>query len=629
MKLSFKIPPILRRILLQLGIVLILLAVIRVLFYFSNKESFLNAQLWDFVFGSWFDLITVALCFLPFVILSLLPDRIFPLSVKKRIPVLYYHITAILLYAVNILDIEYFKYTSKRSTIDLFTVLGAGSDLKQLLTTFISDFWLLILLLIVVCTVHFTANRFIRTKLPLQANNTFRSSLVNYALTIPLLVVIGRGGFQLKPVGIIEAAQFTSTENSALVLNTGFTMIKSYGQERLEEKSYFSEKEGLKLFDPVKTSEPQQILPDGTNVVIIILESFGIEFIGAYGAKPSYTPFLDSLIDQSLYFEHAFANGKKSIEAVPAIVASIPTLMDNPYISSPYANNKIESLAHILKKNGYSTGFYHGATNGSMRFDSFAAAAGFEQYFGRREYNNDEHFDKTWGILDEYFNPWTAKQLSKNDKPFFATLFTLSSHHPYFIPDHMKDKVTKGPQKICASINYGDIALRKFFDEAKKQKWFNNTLFVICADHTPSSNTAHFNQRSMMYRIPILFYHPGGKIEAKKEDKIFQQMDIMPTVLDLLNIKTDYYAFGNSYFSKVKPEAVAYLEGTHYYFRDNFMLSFNKDRSRNLYEVRKNEKSPTDSLAFHKQKVYLYENRLKAIIQRYNSDLLKNRTKVQ
>jgi len=629
MRLKLKTPFIIQQIILQLALVWILLALIRVLFYISNKESFPQATAVDFMFGSWFDLITIALCFLPFVILNLLPDSIFPPGIKRRVPLFYYHVTAILLYAVNILDIEYFKYTAKRSTIDLFTFLGAGSDFKQLVSTFISDFWLLILLLVVILIIHFLVNRWLQQKLPFAVETNYRQSLLRGMLVLPILIVLGRGGLQLKPVGIIEAAQYTSTENSALILNTGFTMIKSYGQERLETKDYFSEAEELRLFNPIKTSQPQQLLPDGTNVVFLILESFGIEFIGGYGAEESYTPFLDSLIDHSLTFQYAYANGKKSIEAVPAIVASIPTLMDNPYISSPYAANKIESLAHILKKKGYSSGFFHGATNGSMRFDSFAAAAGFEKYFGRREYNNDKHFDQTWGILDEYFNPWTAKQLSQLKSPFFATLFTLSSHHPYFIPEHMKDKVKTGPQKICASINYGDIALRKFFEEAKKQPWFDNTLFVLCADHTPSSSTAHFNQRSMMYRIPILFYHPGGKLEAKKEDRIFQQMDIMPTVLDLLNIETQYYAFGSSYYSEEIPEAVAYLEGTHYYFRESYQLNFNKDKAKNLYEIRKNEKTPTDSLAFHKQKVYLYENRLKAIIQRYNKDLLNNRTRVQ
>jgi phosphoglycerol transferase MdoB-like AlkP superfamily enzyme len=357
------------------------------------------------------------------------------------------------------------------------------------------------------------------------------------------------------------------------------------------------------------------------------LESFGNEFVGSYSNEKTYTPFLDSLINESLSFEFAYANGKKSIEAVPAIVASVPSLMDNPYISSPYANNKIETLASILKKRGYSTAFYHGATNGSMRFDSFAAQAGYDKYYGRFEYNNDAHFDRTWGILDEYFNPWSARMMTKLKQPFHSTLFTLSSHHPYYVPPHMKNKVIHGPQPIGASISYGDVSLRKFFEEARKQPWFKNTLFVLCADHTPSTSTALYNERSMMYRIPILFYHPGGKLEKKKEKIVFQQLDILPTALELLNVEEKIYSYGRSYYGKGSREAFAYLEGTHYYFRDRYMLTFTDERARSLYVLSTQKKSPVDSMKYQRNNVHLYERRLKAIIQRYNRDLVNNQTR--
>ncbi|MDP4797497.1 MAG: LTA synthase family protein [Crocinitomicaceae bacterium] len=612
----------------RLGLVLLLLSIIRILFYYFNSGSFTQASIGDFFIGSWFDLITVSLFFFPFIVFSLVPFYGKSLVMKDRIMNLYFHIASILIYAVNLMDIEYFKYTTKRSTFDLFTILGAGSDFKQLVMSFITDFWVLLMLLFFILILHFKlfkSTRKLLAKHPFDASK-WKTSLVYLFLLTPLFVIFGRGGLQLKPVGIIEAAQYTRAENSALILNTGFTMIKSYGKERLEFKTYFTEKEELKLFNPVQISQPQHILPDGTNVVIIILESFGNEFVGQFNGGDTYTPFLDSIIQKSLTFDYSFANGKKSIEAVPAILGSIPSLMDNPYISSPYGNNKIESLATILGKNGYSSGFYHGATNGSMRFDGFAAQAGFQHYFGRYEYNNDEHFDKTWGILDEYFNPWSAKQMSKLKEPFFGTLFTLSSHHPYFIPEKWQNKVKKGKQLIAGSINYGDISLRKFFEEAKKQPWYENTLFVLCADHTPASTNAFYNQRSMMYRVPIIFYHPKQLLHAKRENTIFQQLDILPTVLDLLNIKTKYYSYGQSYYKKADREAITYLEGTHYYFKDNYMLTFSNEKARNLYSFKVHQVSPVDSISLKKGKVQQYEKRLKAIIQRYNRDLMKNKT---
>jgi phosphoglycerol transferase MdoB-like AlkP superfamily enzyme len=611
---------------------LVFMTLTRIVFLLSNLQNFPNYTLTDFLSGIWFDIITVSIYFIPYYALMLFPLPIQGYKVHQLGMKILFHIINMLFLALNLIDVEYFKYTSKRSTFDIFAIVGAGNDVAQLTTTFIRDFWWLILVFIL-CIVlsEYLYRKTIYTfeTFKTATRKSYLKNSVIFILAIPIFIILGRGGFGLRPVGIIEASRFTSVANTALVLNTPFTIMKSYGKKNLDQKNYFSMEEEMALFNPIHVSQPQNILPDGTNVMIIILESFGNEFVGSFNEGISYTPFLDSLIDESLTFEYAFANGKKSIEAVPAIIASIPSLMDNPYISSSYGNNKINSLADILKNKGYSTAFFHGASNGSMRFDAFAKQAGFEHYFGRTEYNNDDHFDQTWGILDEYFNPWTARQITQLKEPFFSTLFTLSSHHPYFIPKHMLDKVKQGPHPICASINYGDYALKKFFEEAEKQPWFDNTLFVICADHTPASNSVYYSQRTQMYRIPILFYHPKKTIPVKREKKIFQQLDILPTVLDFINIKEKYYSFGTSYFQKSNREAITYLEGNYFYYFNNHMLTFSNERARNLLDFVVREEYPADSLSFYREKSDSVEKRLKAIIQRYNRDLIRNQTAVE
>ncbi len=186
-----------------------------------------------------------------------------------------------------------------------------------------------------------------------------------------------------------------------------------------------------------------------------------------------------------------------------------------------------------------------------------------------------------------------------------------------------------GPHPICKSIYYGDMSLRKFFQQAKKEPWFNKTLFVIVADHTPSSNSEIYNQRTEMYRIPIAFYDPSGKLPRKREKAIFQQIDIMPTVLDLLNIKADYYSIGNSYFSKEPREAVTYLEGSYYYFQNDKLLVFSNDKIVNLFDFTIKTKNPTNLLPEKKAEAEKMATRLKAIIQRYNHDLIHNQTIVR
>ncbi len=621
-----------KTLLKRMGIVLLFMSFARLVFYIANSDSFLNLSIYDIFVSIWFDCITICIFFIPIYSLYLLPFPLRETKIYKLFFKILFHLVNSLILFLNLIDVEYFQFTSKRSTFDIFSVVGGESDMGTLIWSFVKDFWILIIIFVVFIAIAEWLYR--KTEKPIDKiigikEGFYLKNGISFIIFAAVFLLIGRGGFGVRPIGSIEASSYTKAENTAFVLNTPFTMIKSYGKEVLELKDYFSENEEKSLFNPEQVSSPQHILPDRTNVMVIILESFGNEFVGAYNQSETYTPFLDSLIHESLNFEYGIANGKKSIEAVPAIIASIPSLMNNPYINSPYGNNKIISLATILSQRGYETAFYHGATNGSMRFDGFAALAGYKKYFGRKEYNNEKHSDGTWGILDEYFNPWTAREMSKLKQPFFSTLFTLSSHHPYYIPPNYKKIVKKGPQPICASINYADYALREFFKEAKKQPWFNNTLFVLCADHTPASNSVMYSQRTHMYKIPIVFYHPKKLVKPKKEKIIFQQLDILPTILDLINVKTTFYSYGKSYFNKSDREAVTYIEGAYYYFNKNHMFSFSNDKARNLYDFVVRKEFTEDSLAFYKKETKVVEKRLKSIIQRYNRDLILNQTTVQ
>lgn len=596
----------------------------RLIFFISNKAEFNEITFVDWLSGTWFDLITLSLICLPIMGICLLPLRIQNHNYFNVISYVLYLVISIFLLFFNLVDVEYYRFTKKRSTVDLFDMVQGGNDITEQIGSYFRDFWFVMILF--AGFVWLTSWIFRKTKGIEYEPKKPIFNWLGYFLSLGLLVFIGRGGWVLKPTSPIDASQFTSVENTAFVLNTPFTILKSWNKKGLEEKHYFSIQTEKSLFNPIKTSAPQNLLPDKTNVMIIILESFGNEWVGAAGAKISYTPFFDSLANESLFFPNGISNGKKSIEALPAIFAGIPSLMDYPYISSQYGNNKIEALPQILKKQGYSSAFFHGATNGSMKFDGFASQAGIEKYFGRSEYNNEAHYDQNWGILDEYFTPWSAKQLTTIKQPFIAGLFTLSSHHPFYIPPHMKGKLKKGKEPICEAISYADYSLKKFFETAKKQPWFNNTLFVLCADHTPASNDPLFNTREKMYQIPIVFYHPKGYVKPSKEKQIFQQIDIFPTVLDLLNQKTKIYSYGNSYYQKTNKEAINYLEGTYHYFFDHKLLTFSQEKARNLLSIDSRSKKSVDSLRFYTKEVKKMEKRLKAIIQRYNRDLIHNQT---
>lgn len=626
MNSRFKLPGYVPVFFKRLGILILMMQLTRIIFYCYNLKAFPLASFMDFLAGTWFDLITVSLAGLPFIILSVLP---LPIRDKQWYKILLksiFILTAFFLFLLNIIDVEYFKFTNKRSTVDLFSMLSAGNDFGQQFWVFIKDFWLLLLFLIVFLFITNWLYNKSGSKSRKNDPSSWATELLIFIFVVFSSALIGRGGFGLKPISPLDASRYTKIENAALILNTPFTMIKSFGKEALTETDYYTGEELLHNFSPYKQSRPQYLLPNKTNVVVILLESFGDEFVGAAGAKDSFTPFLDSLSSHSLYFYNGIANGKKSIEGVPAVIASMPSLMDNPYISSPYGSNTIETIPRILKKEGYTSAFFHGATNGSMRFDGFAAQAGFDHYLGRKEYNNDTHFDGTWGILDEYFNPWVAQKLSEFKAPFFGTLFTLSSHHPYYIPPHMKGKLKKGKYPICESIAYADYSLKKFFEEARKQPWYNNTIFILCADHTNAPETSLYSQRTEIFKIPILIFDPQQRITPQKETVFFQHIDIFPTLMDLLNIKTSFYAIGNSYYQPPNNEAVCYLEGTYQYYSGQYMITFSNGEVRNLYNAKIRIPNNPDSLKFHTEESHKMAARLKAIIQTYNRDLIHNQT---
>ncbi|WP_417265928.1 LTA synthase family protein [Brumimicrobium sp.] len=615
-----------KSLLKRLGITLLMMTLTRLVFLLANLYSFKSVGISDLMAGIWMDAITIGIFFIPFYAFSLLPIPFYQTKGYQLFLKIIFHITNTTILAFNLIDVEYYKFTAKRSTADLFTLVSTGNDINQLLTTFIADFWWLILLFVFLI---FISNwLYNKTKVDVKLPAQLHFNILNFIVVSGLLFIVGRGGLGYRPADMLTASQLTSPQNTALVSNTPLSIIKTLGKASLKEVNFFPEGSD-KIYNPIHKGSKNHQLRENVNVMVLIMESFGNEWLGKKNGK-NYTPFLDSLLDHSLYFDNAFANGKKSIEAVPAIFAGIPSLLDNPYISSHYGTNAINSLPQLLKEKGYSSAFYHGATNGSMKFDVFTAHLGFDHYFGRKEYNNEEHTDATWGVLDEYFMPWTAESITNElQEPFLASLFTLSSHHPYFVPEEHRGNLPEGPHPMAKSVAYADMSLRMFFDVAKKQPWYENTVFIICADHTPAGTTMKFTQRIGMYEIPIAFYDPQGQLSPKVESKLFNHIDIMPTVLDLVGYSKDVYSYGNSYFSDAVPYSVNYIENSHLYFEGDYMLNFLQDEATGLYNFKIDSLMYHDSIADYPVLTKEMEDKVKGIIQRYNHDLIHNTMKIK
>ena len=611
----------------RIGWVLLGYSFCRILYLIFNLSFFQSVSgselLMAFFYGLRYDITAIVISNTPVILLHLLPEKIFFLKPIKQLTKFVFISINSFMFLLNTIDFGLFRFTAKRATADVFKILSFGNDFQNTVPKMIVDFWyvLLILFLILYLLVRLYPQKgqlLVFKKINIQS--TYLGKFLLLVTFVGLFLIGFRGGTQFKPLTIISASKYGSSNLSPLILNTPFTFLKTFGKSELKAVHFMSETEENKL-SPVIHSPLGTVAFRPMNVVLIILESFGKEYSGLLNNNIGYTPFLDSLMMQSYYCTDAFANGKRSIEGIPAITSGLPALTNEPIITSSYGGNSMTSIANLLDQKAYQTYFFHGGTNGTMGFDNFSKAVGYKNYFGRTEYNNDNDFDGTWGIYDEPFLHRTVDELSKSTQPFFATLFTISSHHPYSIPEQYKKIFKDGSLPIHKSIRYADYALSKFFSYASKQKWYRNTLFVITADHTALSEKQFYMNRQGLYSIPLIFFSPTDSIKYK-QTKTTQQIDILPSILSYLNYDKPYFAFGQSVFNdSVQGFAINYLNDTYQLIQDNIALIYDGNNSNELIQF-KDERSShytvkPDSIGM--------EKKMKAFIQQYNSSLINNK----
>ncbi len=622
----FKIPDNLLILFKRLFIILMLYAACRLLFYFFNRDYFNEASFGDtfllFIYGMRFDLFAIGITNMLFIFMHFFPYKIFYHKIYQLVlRILFYsvNITAVIF---NSIDFIYFKFTNKRTTAELFKLFGLGEDMGNTIPVIIADFWYIL----VMVAVMFVIAGWFYNKIRVNRSVMVKPGIMAWLYSVPmavLLLIACRGGVQYVPLSILSASVYATPRFTSLVLNTPFTILKTVGKAVLSEKKYFSDAVLEQTFSLRREPKGQkQFVP--YNVVVIIMESFSKEYVGSMNHQEGYTPFLDSMMKQSLVFTNAFANGKKSMEGIPAVLAGMPQLMPESYITSPYNGDELVSLASLLKKKNYVSWFFHGGINGTMGFDRFTKMAGFEHYVGRNEYPDKRDFDGTWGIYDEPFFRFFAEKLSGSPQPFVAGFFSLSSHHPYTIPDSLKHVFRKGPLPIQQSIVYADHSLKRFFEKAQQQPWFSNTLFVITADHTGPAMQPFYQSKTGMYAVPLLFYMPG-KIIPGSSSLTCQQADIMPSIMDLLGYDLPFNSFGTSVFdSTAKHIAFTYQDNIYQLMQDGYVFQFDGTQTTGLYHYFSDSTMSANLADEQKERVSAYTRTLQGVIQQYNTRLLNN-----
>lgn len=535
-------------------------------FFFENR-SLLSAlpdaaQLWTLTRGGLL-FATAAICFTNslYLLLALLPfgrDSRW-LNVCARWAFLIPNALAVI---INLMDSAYFSFTQKRVTADVLAEFGHEQNLGGIIGVELLRHWYFVVLAVVLLVVLWCCYRDGRGAYSQMSRGRYALTQGLSLLLATVLVICGMRGALFRtatrPITPNDAFRYvTQPIETNFILNTPFNIIKTLKHKGVELPAYYPDLDAAEqIFSPLHE-------PDTTcvqrrkNVVVLIVESFAEEFVGARcsaldgGTYRGYTPFVDSLLSVSLTFRETFCNSWTSIDAMPAVLASIPRVHD-PFVLSPFSLNKINSLATELGHWGYHSAFFHGAERHSMGFHAFATAAGFQDYYGREEFYADPRFggeaeyDGTWGIWDEPFLQFFCAKMTEMPSPFVTAVFTLSSHHPFAVPEKYKDVFKdEGLHALHKCVRYTDYSLRRFFETARRQPWYANTLFVLCADHA-SSKTTHDEYKTELghFRVPILFFDPAGDLPVGCVDAIAQQTDILPTVLGHLGYDRPYIAFG-------------------------------------------------------------------------------------
>lgn len=563
--------------------------VCRLIFVLDNWDSFnylsLNDMFRLFRGGLLFDSSAIAYTNILYVLLVFFPLHLKERKVYRESVKWIFLVVNLVMVAMNLMDSAYFPFSNQRTTTSIFAQFANEDNLAGVFFVEALRSWYLV--------VAFAVMAFGLCKLYRDPEHGKDSLAGYYTVSLAALAIFAfvslagmRGGIgkAIRPITLSNANHFTKRPAEAsVVLNTPFSFIRTVGKEHFIIPSYYTDREEMSaLYSPLH-------IPSGTevfrpmNVVQIILESNSLEYYGR-----GFTPFLDSLMHEGLTYRHSFANGRISIDAMASVLSSIPR-MGESFILTPSALNPLSSAAGELGRNkGYHTAFFHGAQENSMGFKAYSQSVGYQEYYGRESYGNDADFDGHWSIWDEEFLQFFAMKMNSFQEPFATAIFTATSHHPYLVPERYKDTFDDGPLPIHKCVSYTDMSVRRFFDTVSKMPWYHNTLFVICADHTNAVEKPEFGTEAGRYKVPICFYTPDGSLRGIREGTV-QQIDIMPTILGILNYDRPYVAFGNDLTQT--PEsgtfAVGSNNGVYQLFKDARLLQFDGEDPIALYEYEK------------------------------------------
>jgi phosphoglycerol transferase MdoB-like AlkP superfamily enzyme len=296
------------------------------------------------------------------------------------------------------------------------------------------------------------------------------------------------------------------------------------------------------------------------NVVLILEESLGSDFIGGLGDDRGLTPHFDALAREGVLFDNFYATGNRTARALEAVLASLPPLPTESILKRDHSDH-VYTLAHVLAERGYARLFM---TGGRGLFDgvrSFMTANGFERFVEQKDFNNPV-FTNAWGVSDEdLFHRAIDEldQLHEEGRPFFATILTVSNHRPFTFP---VDRIPEQKATRENAVKYADWALGDFFARARTHAFFEKTLFVALGDHGARVyGSQMFPMKS--YRVPVLLIQPAGEDRGTRCHTLGCSLDIAPTIMGRLGGNYRSVFFGRDVLSLTPKHGYALMQHNH------------------------------------------------------------------
>ena len=465
-----------------------------------------------------------------------------------------------------------------------------------------------------------------------------------------LIVICGlgiRGGLQDGIMRPADAFSYSTHEVVGdLTLNSTYTVLLNGFLPSFPVMRTMPEAEATSIVRNLVKSEGDRFLDDEfiflretnagktpvkRNVVILIQESWTWANVGPDEKGVSRTPHFDALAKEGALYTNFLATSQRSSEAVPAVITSVPAVFRRPLIGSRIELVRFRGLGSILREHGYQCSFHHGASPTIEGFRGFSKHAGFHRYYSRDDYDGDEpeeeRNDGKWGIFDHLFYVHGARTFDAQPGPFAGVMFGLSPHDPYRIPPslvkHFEAEDAEGNDTpYQRHLRYSDHSLGTFFDYARTRPWFDNTIFVITADHTRFAPPGSLYES---FHVPLLVYAPG-LVEPGRHDGLTSHVDILPTLIDLLELPTKHASMGLSVFDTGKSHrAVVKRSGRYCIFDDDFALQSDLHGNEMLFAYREDRKFEHDVAAKHPAVFARLSKELAAWLQGVSTAVVEDR----